>query len=638
MKYLLVIFFFLLSWNYADSQAFITLDQASKKTQKCFNEAFKQSKSGQYENAIKSLKKIRNQQPPCIDVLMLEASIYGATKNYAKAEFLFEKGIALAPEYMPRMYYELALAELKQEKYAEAIEHFEAYIPLETKSEKRKKKAEQHIKNASQLATIKAKPVPFEVHNLGENINTKESEYLPSLSADGKILVYTARRNQQEDFYFATKEGDNWTQGRPMQNINTPHNEGAQCLSPDGKLLIFTRCDNYGFGDCDLYFSEYKNGQWTKDQKMPSYINSDAWDGQPSLSADGKYLYFSSERAGGLGGRDIWRSTKNKKGQWGIPQNLGRPINTRGQEESPFIHADGETLYFCSDEHPGLGKADLFISKLVDGQWGTPKNLGYPINTKANEGTLFVSTDGKTAYFATDRYDSLSSKPNYDIFSFKLYEEVRPKPVSYVKGWVHHIKSKRPLKANISIQSLDGLYQTSTSTSDNGRFVICLPSGKDYSLHVEKDGYIFYSDYFSLTKAKAFKEAFALDIPLTPIENTISSTQESTIRLNNIFFKSGQYQLLPTSEVEIQKLYHLLDSQPSLRIQIEGHTDNIGSDEDNLLLSENRAKAVYERLIELGIQAERLSYKGYGESNPIADNETEIGRQKNRRTEVRFIH
>ncbi|MFT5801262.1 MAG: outer membrane protein OmpA-like peptidoglycan-associated protein, partial [Nonlabens sp.] len=430
----------------------------------------------------------------------------------------------------------------------------------------------------------------------------------------------------------------------------------AQSISADGKLLVFTACTRRdGYGSCDLYFSEVIDGRWTKVANMGKEINSRARETQPSLSADGKAIYFSSNRGGGQGEMDIWVSKRDEDGAWGIPENLGEVINTTGVDRAPFIHQDGQTLYFMSDGHEGMGGHDLFYSRLENEVWGKPKNLGYPINTEADEGTLVISLDGKTAYFATDRNkpgkrgkeEEYMGKVDLDLFSFELYEEARPQPVTYVKATVRDAATRKKLAgAKVAFTDLETEKSHAFSTTDSdGEFLVCLPLGKNYSLNVTKEEYIFHSENFALDKINNLDKPFLLDIELQPVPilTAVPTSTEGALAegkpiiLKNVFFETGSAELKTASLLELNRLKKLLTDHPTLVIRINGHTDNIGSDEDNLTLSNNRAKAVNDYLIINGISGDRLSYKGFGETKPISNNEIPEGRQSNRRTEFVVI-
>jgi outer membrane protein OmpA-like peptidoglycan-associated protein len=308
---------------------------------------------------------------------------------------------------------------------------------------------------------------------------------------------------------------------------------------------------------------------------------------------------------------------------------MGPSINTKGDESAPFIHADNLTLYFTSNSLPGYGGDDLFlVRKAADGKWGEPENLGYPINTIENEGSLIVAADGKTAFYASDRADS---RGQLDLYSFELREDVRPARTLWVKGKVFDKKTGKGLPSSVELADLNSKQVISNlQTDETGNYLTTLPVGKDYALNVNRKGYLFYSENFMLEKSPA-DSVYHIDIPLQPIEANAS------IVLKNIFFDVNKYDLKPASQIELGEVIHLLKENPTLSIQINGHTDSVGSAADNLLLSENRAKAVVNYLKANGIDGKRLFFKGYGDTQPVSANDTEEGRAKNRRTELKVI-
>lgn len=626
-------------------QSYTTQKSLKGKWQKQFAKADEAAGREQFEVALALLDDILAEVPDFADGYYLRAGVQFELGQREQAELDFEKLLVIAPDYNIRAIYRLARTELVLAKYEEAVAHFRQYLAANPKSGVREAIAEKLLADALFAAEAVKHPVPFAPDNLGPNINTTGQEYLPAFTADGEYLVYTTRINGQEDFYYSRKVKGEWQLGQPLEQLNTPLNEGAQSISADGRLLIFTSCDGGGdIGGCDLYYSEYKGKGWTRPEKIPGEVNSKYWESQPALSADGKTLFFASDRPGGMGRRDIWVSKLQTNGQWGKPTNLGDSINTPDHDQCPFLHSDGQTLYFCSDGWPGMGGNDLYFSRrMADGKWGKPTNLGYPINTTANEGTLVVSLDGKTAYFATDK-NTLSTRVtgeeapktvNNDIYSFPLYEAARPLPVTYVKAKVFDSRTKEQLEAQVEFFDLTtGQLHATVATNSAGEFLVTLPKGRDYALNVSKKGYLFFSENFALAANNTLDKPYLLNIGLEQITKPSAESKASQpIILHNVFFESGSAQLLNSSQNELEKLYQLLQSQSKLSIQINGHTDNVGSEADNLRLSEDRAKAVYQWLIDKGVASERLRFKGFGESQPIDSNDTEEGRQKNRRTE-----
>lgn len=638
----------LLATVFGFAQTFTTKDNASEKIQKLYQKARHYSAGEQYKDALEELKKIFKEDSTFIDGYLLWGDIQFDSQKYEDAAQAYKKVLQIYPDYNLTVNYRLAMSFFNQEKYEESIPFFESFLKSGNKNADLQRKATQRIGNARFAATAIKNPVPFQPAKLSANINTPYPEYLPSLTVDGQFLVYTAIIKGQEDFYYSEKINGEWQLGKPIENINTTDNEGAQNISADGKLLVFTACGRQdGVGSCDIYFSVSRNGKWTKPRNLGVPVNSKDWESQPSLSADGNELYFASKRAGTLGGSDLWMSRRQSNGTWGNPQNLGKQVNTPEDDQAPFLHPDGQTLYFMSQGHPGMGGFDLYFSKRnADGSWGVPKNLGYPINTKANEGALVVNLDGTTAYFATDEPDKTNAqmlaRKNLDIYSFTLYPEARPNPVTYVKAKVIDANTKLPLVAKVEITDLktDQVY-TSSQTDVEGTFLVCLPQGKDYALNVAKEQYLFHSENFDLSEQNSIKEPFLLEIELVPITEVVadgSPGKAKPVVLKNVFFETASASLRSESKAELNRLKRLLDENPKLKIRINGHTDNVGADKDNLTLSEKRAKSVYDFLAQQGIVAARLSYKGFGESQPISTNDTPQGRQVNRRTEFEAVN
>ena len=501
----------------------------------------------------------------------------GVVGQYEEAVELLLKAIDADPEYdeawlvLGNQQMFLEHYNDAQQSYRRAIELFDTHIddaeqkgkaPQAARLKQWRKEARQGLRTAEWRQHAVDNPVPFRPINLGPNVNTADDEYLPALTADYRMLVFTRRspRNAQtergldreEDFFYSdydTMELDWGPAHRMPEPLNSHGNEGAQTISHDGRVVIFTAC---GRGDghtgCDIYMSVRQGGRWGKPRSLGTPVNSVYWESFPSLSIDGYTLYFASNRPGGYGGTDIWCCTL-EEGRWSEPKNLGPSVNTKGNETAPYIHFDDKTLYFASDGHLGMGGMDLYRAKRVgDTAWGDIKNLGYPINTSGEENNLIVAPDGRTAIFSSDRYGGYGKQ---DLYSFVMPAPVRPERITFID-------------------------------------------------------------------------------PVLQAENLL--TLGDTVTLRNIFFHTASATLVETSLAELDRLAEALKRHPGLKLEVGGHTDNVGSDADNLDLSERRAKAVYDYLILNGIDPSRLSYRGYGESRPVASNDTPEGRAQNRRT------
>ncbi|MEL6673607.1 MAG: OmpA family protein [Bacteroidota bacterium] len=537
----------------------------------------------------------------------------------------------------------LGVAYFFNSKYAEAEPQLAAFLENPIGRRQDLAVAERLLSHAKFAKEAIKEPVAFAPQNLGNNINTQWNDYFPWLTADDEYLIYTSyrptsqnvngrpARRLNEDFYAARKKGDSWEQGQNIgQPINTLENEGAASVTQDGKMIFFTACNRPGGrGDCDLYFSRREGKGWSEPTNLGPNVNSDSWDGQCCLSGDGKTLYFASNRPGGQGGRDIW-FTEFTGNYWTPAQNLGDLINSAGNEDAPFLHADGKTLYFSSDLHPGFGAEDLFVSYLDENDsWSAPRNLGYPLNTVAVESQIFVSANGRQAFINSDREGGQGGS---DIYEFEMDQRNRPQRATFLRGVTVDSLTRVPVYSRIRLIDVESgdTIRTIFSGRSDGKFLMSLPLNKEYAAFVEAKGYLFTSQNFYLKQIEE-ETYFDLTIPLLPIRKEVS------VVLNNIFFESGSYELAPNSGVELRFLVDYMRRNPGLRIEIQGHTDDVGSDQDNLVLSQNRAESVRSYLIQQGVPANRIEAKGYGESQPVSGNITDEDRARNRRTEFKIL-
>ena len=608
--------------------------KVNKKAFAFYNQAMEKAQDGQLNEAAGLLLKAIETDASYLDAYLSLAGVYGQQKNYKASTDYYEKAFAKDPGYTIeyKLPYSINLA--GQGEFEKALQAINELLEKDPPKNSNSLKAAEYRKRCFEFAVDYAKKnanrnYVFAPQNMGDAINSAESEYFPSLTIDGGEFIFTRRlQGANEDFFTSKKENANWSAATPLKgNVNTPQNEAAQNISQDGQWLVFTGCYRPdGFGSCDIYIT-YNDGQgWGEPVNLGGWINSDQWESQPCLSPDKRDLYFASRRPGGYGGSDIYVSHLQANGKWGEPENMGDGVNTSGDEQSPFIHADNQTLYFTSNFWQGYGDDDLFyIRKGPGGTWSKPINLGYPINTINREGTLFIGADGKTAYYASDRADT---KGGMDIYSFELREDVRPYRTTWVKGKVFDKKTTAGLPSSVELIDINGKQTISrVQTDEQGNYMITLPVGKDYAFNVNRKGYLFYSENISLLK-NVTDSVFKKDIPLQPIEANAS------VVLNNIFFDVNKFDIKAESQVELDRIVQLLNENPTIKIRITGHTDNVGKPTDNLALSNNRAKAVVAYLVNKGIEPGRLSSKGFGETMPVADNATEEGRSRNRRTEM----
>jgi outer membrane protein OmpA-like peptidoglycan-associated protein len=630
----LLIILFLLAARLTQAQ--YNPDKVSKKAAQYYSKALELAQNDDFKGGIAALQQAVRIDNTYEEAYLSMAGMYGELKDYQGAIDNYEKARAIDSIFFLdyNLTYSINLAGKGDfEKALRAVNLFLTDSSLNDVS----RKAGGYRQRCYQFALDYAANHPglnykFEPHNMGDSINTEVSEYYPTITIDGSKLIYTRRVNGvNEDLYESDKVNDSWSKARSLPgNINTNQNEGALNISQDGQWLIFTGC-NFpdGHGSCDLYISYLTADGWSTPENLGDSINTEFWESAPSLSPDKRDLYFTSRQPDGYGGSDIYVSHRLLNGRWGAPVNLGPTINTLGDEGSPFIHADNQSLYFTSNGHPGYGGDDLFVSrKGPDGNWGKPENLGYPINTIENEGSLVIASDGKTAYYASDRADT---RGGLDLYTFELRQDIRPAQTLWVKGKVFDRATRKGLPSSVILTDLSTRQVISKlQTDETGNYLITLPKGKDYAFNVNRKGYLLYSENFSMSRDNG-DTTYHIDIPLQPIE------ANAAIVLKNIFFDAGKYNLKSESGAELDEVVQLMKDNPTLKIQINGHTDNSGKAADNILLSENRAKSVTAYLVTRGIAAARLSYKGYGDTLPVADNSTPEGRAKNRRTELTVI-
>lgn len=642
MKLLRILLYILVSTTFCQAQQ--DLSSTNKKAIRLFNEGLKSYQSKMNNEAYGLLKAAVTEDASFFEAQIALADLCLDMEKYDESRTYFEGAAKIRAEKFPPMYYRWALADFALADYTSTKTHCQKYLGFTKINEQTKKKAERLLRNAEFAEKAVLNPVNFKPENLGPEINSKYSEYHPSITVDNQTIVYTRMRpadeltdnggsQVEEDFFMSIKKDGNWlpciSVGPPL---NSHGNEGAHCLSPDGRFIFFTGCERPGgYGSCDLYISEYRGKKWTEPTNLGESVNSGSWEAQPTVSADGQELIFVSKRKEGKGMADLWCSKRQADGSWGLAFNLGDSLNTDMEEFGPFLHPDGKTLYFSSAGHPGMGQRDFFISrKGADGKWQKPVNLGYPINTSGDEMHMIISADGKKAYFSADRDGGMGLR---DIYTFDLNPEIQPQAVTFMKGRVFNKKSDSKVEAKFEVIDLFTRQVMAASSSDpiSGEFLLSLPAGSSYALNVSAPGYLFFSENYTLEKQLKPTDVFEVNIPLQPIE------AGESIVLKNIFFATGSAALEEISQTELGKLLEFLKKNPNLKIEISGHTDDVGNEQSNLKLSQSRAEAVKSYLTEKGISADRLTAKGYGKSKPIALNTSEEGRKQNRRTEFTVL-
>ncbi|MFC2111581.1 OmpA family protein, partial [Bacteroidota bacterium] len=490
-----------------------------------------------------------------------------------------------------------------------------------------------------------------------EGLSTKMGEYQLMISPDNETAFFirtlsivnknalVPKTEIIEKLFSSIRKSDGqFEEGEKMDYpFNETPNSGSVSITIDNKVLYLTICKPTasGYKNCDICSAEFDGQFWSDIYPLDTNINTNYWESTPSITSDGKTLFFASNKPGGFGGSDIYRSTIDENGVWSKPVNLGPTVNTAGNEISPFIHTDSRTLYFSSGDwetgdgkympgHMGLGDYDIFFIRLGEkGRWTEPMNIGYPINSEKADVGFIVSTDGKTGYFASDR---LSGRRDKDIYAFDLYEKARPEEVLFIKGQLKDEESNKPVRnATIEIKNVATKEITEIPVDDEtGKYVAALVFKNDYVLTIKKEDYAYETKYIS-KKARLYEAPTVLNLEIKPLKIG------SAYPLNDINFETNSDSLTESSMIVIDGFIDYLLEFTKIEVGIHGHTDAVGSANDNLILSSKRAKAVYEYMIKKGIKASRLRHKGFGEEKPIATNATEEGKAKNRRTEFVII-
>ena len=617
-------------------------DVLNKKSNTLYNDAKLLAQSGDQTHAINLLLNIIKKDPPFFMAYFGLADIYHEQNNLQKEQAVLEAGLKVSGDQYPDGYKflaELLYANVLYDDALKNIVHYAQLKPALTTVENRLLESCRFSVSAVQS------PMSFHPDNAGPAINSDADDYWPSLNGEGNTIVFTRLlkadyygrllAHPQEDFFVSYKDSAGWQVATPIgPPINTMDNEGAQSLSADGRLLFFTGCGRpNGFGSCDIYMSVKQNGIWSEPINLGAPVNSGAWESQPSVSADGKWLYFTSNRSGGVGKMDIWRAERIGVSIKGFPvygkvSNMSQ-LNTLGNELSPFIHPDGKTLYFASDFWPGLGGNDLFVFRLDNIGKMLPLNLGYPLNTNANEEGLIVDVSGDRAWYtASDR-----GFGGRDIFTFPMPEKLKPHKTSWVKCKVIDRKTNLALASDVVLNDLTANVQIQHQYpfENEGEFLFCLTSGHNYGFNISKEGYLFHSENYNMMEAADRIKPISLVISLDPIE-----VGKITV-LKNIFFETDSYQLKPESNGQLKEMVEFLNKNPKVHVEIGGHTDDQGTDQYNKVLSEKRASTVAKYLTDNGIGQKRVYSKGYGFDRPVADNKTEEGRAQNRRTEFKIV-
>ncbi len=620
------------------------LHTKSKKAIELYNAADNFRVRGQYKQAIDMLEQAIEKDKNFIEAYFRLGQTYKSFKQYTKSIEYFEGGMAIEKdERINRpFWYELGEVYFLSGNYEKAAKLLNQYIQAEVPSFQNKARfdnAKKIIANAEYAGKNQQLAKQFNQQPLSDTVNCFAMQYFPVLTADQQTLIYTRREGNNntddEDIVVSKKDArGRWLAPVSIsKNINTSLNEGTSAISADGRKLIFTSCvGRDGWGSCDLYESNKIGEQWSEPKNLGPLVNSSDWESQPSLSADGRTLYFVSDRKGGVGRRDIWISTLDAKGNWTRARNLGKEINTINDEISPFIHVNNSTLYFATTGLTGFGGYDIHYSvRDNEGKWSAPVNMGAPINNHEDQFSLFVTADGEKAFYS---HETLGE--NGQSFS-KLYEVIvpepqRPRKTNFVKGIVTDKETGKPLLASVELINIDRdtLEAFTKSDSISGEYLMVLAKGSRYALYINKRDYLFKSLSFDFQEDQS-NEPMVINIELEKLRSG------SVTVLNNIFFEFDSYELTPNSLPELDKVVRFLLEDTKASIEIGGHTDATGSNTYNQQLSERRANTVANYLVKKGIPQKRVFFKGYGSSKPVAPNTSEMGQKLNRRIEFRVL-
>jgi outer membrane protein OmpA-like peptidoglycan-associated protein len=578
------------------------------------------------QKAIQLFKLAASKDSQYIDPAIALFQVYQEQKNFLSAIDYFNQikkidSVASIPFIVKQG---VALASLG--RYDAAYQLLTPYIQNNSLPTYLKEKANA-LYAVCQFA-IQQKTAPeISIQNMGDSINSPASEYFPTVSIQDSLFLFMRRLNlSREDFYVSSMGVNGFSAAIPLSDtLNFAAKKGSMSLSADLQTLYYAAdYAEQGYGRYDIYKVQRSPWGWSKPKNLGQRINSDFWDSAPSIAPDGNSIYFASNRPEGYGGIDIYVAYKNEKGYWEDAINLGPSINTKGDDQTPFIHADNQSLYFSSNGRAGFGGSDIYVSrKKIDGNWTTPVNLGYPINTYDNEGSIAVASNGATAYIASDRSDS---RDELDIYKITLAENTRAYKTWYIKGQIVDASTKKSIAAELQIVDPASGYPMMEIQIDSlGQFLLALPYFDSLGLKINSPGHDYLSSILPIDTVKAMAGK-TFDFALTPIEKIFTKT------FNQVYFETNAAILQTISNNELDALVRYLKTTSNAHILIEGHTDNTGTAVQNNLLSLQRANAIANYLQQKGIAANRILTKGLGSSMPIADNKTAEGRAKNRRT------
>lgn len=611
-----------------------------------YREAIKALNLNDSKTAIDKFQAAIKVNPQYKDAWYYLGLTYMREEMYKEAIFSLRGLEKISPSYNTSFYYEIVKAYIETDQLTNAGFYAKKYVGRINKGPKGTRAlhlAKNRLIYSSESIKLRKEPNSTSDPALVSVVNSTSGDYMPQVSPTGTRLYFTSVRkggfdfqNENskpnewgEDLYFSNLNNGVWSDPELLpEPLNSMGNDFGSAFTGDGQMMVYVKCsENSGVGSCDLFITELNGTEWTKPVNMGNVVNSENWESQPTISSDGNRIIFSSTRKGGYGGADLYLSEKNHLGDWGIPQNLGSTINTPLSDGSPYLAPDGKTLYYSTAGHPGFGGNDIFYSVFENAKWSRPENLGTPINSRGDDTNFSISASG-LGYMASSRLD----ENNFELYEVELPDHLKPKPTAVVQGLVMDAETSETLEALVLVEDLETgeLLAVNKSNSESGEYLVVLPAGRNYSVSASSEGYFFYSQSFELPKDTSYQE-IVKDLNLEPIK------KGAKVVLNNIFFEVGRAELKPISYVELNKAVKLLEENPTMIIEIGGHTDSQGTDANNLALSTKRAQAVVDYMVLAGLDSGKIQAKGYGETVPIADNTTKDGRAANRRTEFQIV-
>lgn len=640
MRPVLLLYLLFFTVSMAHSQSYSIIDG---KAIKMYQEGEELTLSRQYDAAIEKYQDAIKREASFIEAYVKLAQIQitqGKLENAEKTAIAGRSKLAnpkATAKHKVDIGWVFINLYLQQGKFKMAYDEFKDVEPL----------FEEDFRNTAYYRDMKAqmeflesqldKVSVIEKERLAEPLNSFQLQYFPVLTANGEQILFTKRdgigNHDKEDIFMAFMAPDGgWTKPQSIADaINSPYNEGTCTITADGNILIYTSCDAPDSeGSCDLYIAYKLNGRWQRPKNMGRNVNSRAWDSQPSLSADGRILFFSSNRKGGFGGNDIWYSVMQKDGNWAPAKNLGNIVNTSKDEISPFMFFNNEVLFFSSNGHPGFGGMDIQLSRVKDGEFMQPENLGRPINDQLDQVALFITAQKDYAYFT----ELTTSKKEIDqsiLYRFKFPDEISlGENLTVTEGKVFNSKTGEPIDATLSLVSLTNdstLYQFN-SDGKTGEFMMLYPDKAISGLYVEKKGFLPKIYNVERDKIQNVKD---LKVELVPV----ASGEEFVFE--NVFFEFDEYSLKSESVSSLKRLVNFLAENPNVNILITGHTDNVGSASYNLNLSLLRARSVQDFLMAAGFHEGRVLVEGMGDKQPMVPNTTPQNQALNRRITIKIL-